>query len=52
MLLAIAEHWFLMLPLPVEGLWSWSLRSRGARPGFGGCAVPRPVPQDRYAASS
>jgi putative photosynthetic complex assembly protein 2 len=26
--LAILEHWFLVLPLPVNALWAWSLRSR------------------------
>lgn len=26
--LAIAEHWFLVLPLPTENLWRWALRSR------------------------
>ncbi len=28
MALAIIEHWFLMLPLPFEALWNWSLGSR------------------------
>ena len=28
MVLAIAEHWFLVVPLPVDRLWSWSLRER------------------------
>lgn len=26
--LAVLEHWFLVLPLPSEQLWSWGLRSR------------------------
>lgn len=26
--LAILEHWFMVLPLPVAALWSWGLRSR------------------------
>jgi hypothetical protein len=26
--LAVLEHWFLVLPLPSEALWSWGLRSR------------------------
>jgi putative photosynthetic complex assembly protein 2 len=30
MVLAVIEHWFLMLPLPVERLWRWSLASREA----------------------
>ena len=35
--LAILEHWFLVLPLPSEALWSWGLRSReaGAVTGVG-----------------
>jgi putative photosynthetic complex assembly protein 2 len=28
MLLAILEHWFLVLPLPDAALWSWALRAR------------------------
>ncbi|KAB0680327.1 putative photosynthetic complex assembly protein PuhE [Aureimonas leprariae] len=32
MALAILEHWFLVLPVPVEALWNWSMRSRGAHP--------------------
>jgi putative photosynthetic complex assembly protein 2 len=28
--LAVLEHWFLVLPLPSEALWSWGLRSRTA----------------------
>lgn len=28
--LAILEHWFMVLPLPAEGLWSWGLKSRVA----------------------
>jgi putative photosynthetic complex assembly protein 2 len=27
--LAILEHWFLVLPLPVAALWNWSLAPRG-----------------------
>jgi putative photosynthetic complex assembly protein 2 len=34
MALAILEHWFLVLPLPAAALWSWGLRSRGAREPF------------------
>ncbi len=30
--LAVLEHWFLVLPLPVEALWAWSLRQSGAKP--------------------
>lgn len=26
--LAVLEHWFLVLPMPSEWLWSWGLRSR------------------------
>lgn len=28
MALAVLEHWFLMLPLPAEKLWTWGLASR------------------------
>ena len=28
MVLAIAEHWFLVVPLPMDRLWAWSLRNR------------------------
>ncbi|MGF1622275.1 MAG: putative photosynthetic complex assembly protein PuhE [Rhodomicrobiaceae bacterium] len=30
--LAVLEHWFLMLPLPFEKLWSWGLLSRKSEP--------------------
>ncbi|SDE06861.1 putative photosynthetic complex assembly protein PuhE [Rhodospira trueperi] len=30
--LAILEHWFLVLPLPVTAMWNWSLRSRTPHP--------------------
>lgn len=28
MILAILEHWFLVLPLPSQALWQWAMRSR------------------------
>jgi len=28
LILAILEHWFLVLPLPFEALWRWGLKSR------------------------
>ncbi|PNG24773.1 putative photosynthetic complex assembly protein PuhE [Methylocella silvestris] len=31
MTLAIVEHWLLVLPLPAERLWSWSLRAKRSR---------------------
>jgi len=36
--LGLAEHWFMVLPLPTQPLWQWGLRSRAApvareRPG-------------------
>lgn len=34
MVLAILEHWLLVLPLPAAALWGWSLRSRGAKQPF------------------
>jgi putative photosynthetic complex assembly protein 2 len=35
MALAVLEHWFLMLPLPLDGLWTWGrpASSRGTTPG-------------------
>ena len=29
--LGLLEHWFLVLPLPVEALWTWGLASRARR---------------------
>lgn len=31
--LAVVEHWFLVLPLPAEALWAWYLAKRTARSG-------------------
>ena len=31
MTLAIAEHWFLVLPMPSEAMWNWSMKSREQR---------------------
>ncbi|MFM7460418.1 MAG: DUF3623 family protein, partial [Burkholderiales bacterium] len=28
--LAVLEHWFLIIPLPVERVWNWAMRSRNA----------------------
>jgi putative photosynthetic complex assembly protein 2 len=28
--LAVIEHWFLMLPLPIETLWRWGMRDKDA----------------------
>lgn len=30
--LAVLEHWFMVLPLPSQALWNWSLRSRSTEP--------------------
>lgn len=30
MVLAILEHWFLVLPVPAEAMWNWSMKSRQA----------------------
>ncbi|NJO32638.1 MAG: DUF3623 domain-containing protein [Rhodospirillales bacterium] len=45
LVLAILEHWFLVLPLPFNALWSWSLRRRAS--GDGGSLAQdskQPVP--------
>lgn len=43
MILAILEHWFLVLPLPDAALWQWALRSRtgtASPAGFSTCNSP------------
>jgi putative photosynthetic complex assembly protein 2 len=42
--LAVIEHWFLVSPIPVTGLWSWSLKERGS-------ALLAPVDQARIVES-
>lgn len=37
--LAILEHWFMVLPLPANALWSWGLRSRGDAPPIAAAAL-------------
>lgn len=32
MALAILEHWFLVLPIPAEAMWKWSMKSRESAP--------------------
>jgi putative photosynthetic complex assembly protein 2 len=32
MALAILEHWFLVLPVPAETMWNWSMKSRADKP--------------------
>ena len=42
--LAILEHWFLVLPLPADRLWQWSLKAkqwRTRRPGIGPLRMQR-----------
>ncbi|SEP93598.1 putative photosynthetic complex assembly protein 2 [Ectothiorhodospira magna] len=34
MILAILEHWFLVLPMPSQALWNWALHSRQSEPQF------------------
>ena len=62
MILANLEHWFLVLPIPVEKLWNWSLKSHEASeeqlvvlPGLNvsglnvsGLAVPAIPPSRRF----
>ena len=33
MTLAILEHWFLVLPVPAEAMWNWSMKSRETAKG-------------------
>lgn len=37
--LALLEHWFLVLPLPVEALWTWGLASRSPAAPSGAAEV-------------
>jgi putative photosynthetic complex assembly protein 2 len=43
MTVAVLEHWFLVLPIPAEAMWNWSMKSRErsqpAEP-HGACAHP------------
>ena len=41
MALAVLEHWFMVLPLPFEALWSWGLRSREWALAAGGLSAWR-----------
>jgi putative photosynthetic complex assembly protein 2 len=61
MILANLEHWFLVLPIPVEKLWNWSLKSHSATeeqlvvlPGLNvpTLTVPTIQPPRRFAPSS
>jgi putative photosynthetic complex assembly protein 2 len=52
MALAILEHWFLILPLPFERLWDWSLGSRKETPRAGPRAAVRTRPMPIALASA
>jgi putative photosynthetic complex assembly protein 2 len=41
MILAILEHWFLVIPLPAQALWNWSLKSRKGQTSLVAEAVPQ-----------
>jgi len=43
--LAVLEHWFMVLPLPTEKLWSWALRARERSGPFSDSNVPRGLPE-------
>ena len=55
--LALIEHWAMVLPVPIEALWRWSLRGRqnsanvshedGSHPGPAVTALPNPPNQDK-----
>lgn len=44
--LAVIEHWFLMLPLPIETLWRWGLRDKEAPAQTGTWSTDRSGPFD------
>ena len=53
--LAVLEHWFLVLPLPDEALWSWAFQPRVDDGASGptvcsACAQDRPTVLDRHPA--
>lgn len=41
--LALLEHWFLVLPLPVEALWTWGLASRSPAADAGAADIADPT---------
>jgi hypothetical protein len=54
--LAVLEHWFLVLPVPDEALWTWACRSKTRDGAAGAGRAPRPgrgqvaLPEGRTAA--
>ena len=38
--LGLIEHWFLVVPLPVAGLWSWGLRAHEATQAVSAQVLP------------
>lgn len=43
MILGVIEHWFLIVPVPFEELWSWYLRARSKAPALPSMAVTETV---------
>lgn len=49
LVLAIVEHWFLVLPLPATALWSWGLRSHdGAAAGVAASPMIHPARSSKW----
>jgi putative photosynthetic complex assembly protein 2 len=44
--LAVIEHWFLMLPLPIEALWRWGLRDEESPEQIGSWSTDKSGPFD------
>ena len=44
--LAVIEHWFLMLPLPLEALWRWGIRDEEAQAQTGSWSTDKNGPFD------
>jgi hypothetical protein len=44
--LAVIEHWFLMLPLPLEALWRWGLKDEESPAQTGSWSTDRNGPFD------
>lgn len=47
LILGILEHWFLVVPLPVEALWRWGLRSHAENNETKGSSLRAVAPHNR-----
>jgi hypothetical protein len=52
MALAVIEHWFMILPIPAEALWRWSLKKSEGESREPGSYERAPTAQDSLGAAS